>query len=156
MNGKNELAEACRENDHIQDTAVPGEGSPMPTMFRSLNIEPEDAFYVAEQRALRVLAHTTGRDPRDITRADLKANEAFMAHAGAMFLDGLAVGARVTELTPEQLAAAMLLPLYDALTGKAQPIGEFSDAGDAARLELAKAVIERIHGVLPPSEEGAG
>lgn len=160
MKNKDDLVEAARANDEQMENHPPGEGSPMPSMFKGFDVDPDDAFAVAEARVMRMLSHAVGIALEDLTREDLERNASFMSHAGSAWLDGFAVASRAAQISPEQLAAAMLLPLYEWFHGKPAVgaegklyLGTFTDDGDRERLELARQIIEKLTGVMPPSGE---
>jgi hypothetical protein len=95
-----ELAFIVSAHDDRMDVAE-GEQSPLPALFTELGIEPTAAFHVAEQRALRVLAISQGKDPAKLRGSDLSPEaKQFMSYMGASFLDGLAAGKRLGGAPP--------------------------------------------------------
>jgi hypothetical protein len=95
---KKTLAAAVRANDDQTDTTAEAEVSPLPALMVELDIEPDAAFHVAEQRALRALAHVTGQPAEELTVEDAEANREFIKIQGAQFLDGLAAGLRARKI----------------------------------------------------------
>lgn len=93
---RDKLNAACRAHDNAADT-----GATLPEILAKRGVDVKDAMYVAEQRALRIVLHTSGRpapDPTKLTRVELSAQEQhLLAVLMSTWIDGFAVGIKATE-----------------------------------------------------------
>lgn len=93
---KEQIAAACRAHDNAADM-----GESMPEILAKRGIDARDAIYVAEQRALRLVLLASGRpmpDPTRMSQVALSASERKMfTQLTVMWLDGLAVGVKISE-----------------------------------------------------------
>lgn len=101
MIGEGILHRAVVANDQQLDTTAEAEVSPLPALLVELGFEPDAVFEAAKHRALRALAWTTNRDPRELTIEDREENKQFLAHQEAQFLDGFVLAARAVKVADE-------------------------------------------------------
>jgi hypothetical protein len=91
---KDQLAAACRAQDNLADI-----GTAMGDILKQRGIDPADALYVAEQRALRMVLVLENRlkevDQTKLSPVSLSARERkVQAQFATIWLDGLVAGVK--------------------------------------------------------------